>query len=203
MLYVQATFEKTGNLQYISHLDLQRAVTRLLLRTGLPIGFTEGFNPHPRLTFAQPLSIFQESLCEVMEFRLDQPEGQTEETVLHALCAASPEALRFTAVRFSERKMPKCTSARYELTYRTALSEAAFSALLNGAMPVVKKTKTKEVTLDLSPLLADKQVSAVEGGIRLCCTLPCGDAYLNPHMIAVFLGDRAEEVRVLRTQLHM
>ncbi|MBQ0092066.1 MAG: TIGR03936 family radical SAM-associated protein, partial [Clostridiales bacterium] len=69
MIYVFATFEKTGNLRYISHLDLQRAFTRLLLRSGLPVVFSEGFNPHPKLTFAQPLSIFQESVCEIAEFR--------------------------------------------------------------------------------------------------------------------------------------
>lgn len=201
MTYVFATFSKTGRLQYISHLDLQRAVTRLLLRTGLPIGFSEGFNPHPKLNFAQPLSIFQESLCEVMEFRLDGTDGLTEASVLDALRRCAPPELCFSAVQFSERKLPTCRAARYELTYRTALTAEQLQELLRGEMPVLKKTKTKEVTLDIAPLIRDAEVAPAEGGLRLSCTLPCGDGYLNPHFIAVFLGERAEECRVLRTKL--
>ena len=82
-MYVFAEFEKRGILRYISHLDLQRAMTRLLLRTDLPIVFSEGFNPHPKLTFAQPLSIFQESVCEIAVFRMDGPPP--EEKTLEAL----------------------------------------------------------------------------------------------------------------------
>ncbi|MBQ0110113.1 MAG: TIGR03936 family radical SAM-associated protein, partial [Clostridiales bacterium] len=54
----RVTFTKTGRLKYISHLDLQRAVTRLLLRSGIPIQWSEGFNPHPRINIALPLPIY-------------------------------------------------------------------------------------------------------------------------------------------------
>lgn len=199
MIYVFATFEKTGNLRYISHLDLQRAFTRLLLRSGLPVVFSEGFNPHPKLTFAQPLSIFQESVCEIAEFRLPEPTDERE--VLDALRAVSPEGLRFRKVEFSEKKLRPCVSARYELTFRTAMSAEEMKALFDGELPVVKKTKTREVTVDIAPLVREKTFEDVEGGVRMTCLLPCGNDYLNPNYLSQTLGDRVCTVKILRTEL--
>ena len=54
---IRIRFEKTGRARYISHLDLTRAMTRAVRRAGLPIWYTEGFNKHPYLTFAAPLSL--------------------------------------------------------------------------------------------------------------------------------------------------
>ncbi len=205
MIYVDATFEKTGNLQYISHLDLQRAVTRLLLRTQLPICYSEGFNPHPKLTFAQPLSIFQESLCERLEFRMQETPSQplpSQQQTLEALQAVSPsDGLRFTAVRFSERKLPPCTAAAYTLTFQTALSEPEFCALFDGELTVLKKTKTQETLLDIAPLIRQKTVRECEGGFALSCVLSCGDRYLNPNYLAIAVQDSAKIRRILRTEL--
>ncbi len=200
MKYVFATFQKTGNLRYISHLDLQRAFTRLLLRTELPIRFSEGFNPHPKLMFAQPLSLFQESLCEVAEFRLED-ECPNEEETLARLRAASPEGLTFVSVKYSQTKLPPCKAAYYELTFETVLSVAEFAPLFEGEMPVVKKTKTQEKTVDIAPLITEKSFEQTASGIRLTCKLPCGNDYLNPSYIEAFLGDRITDMRVLRTKL--
>lgn len=199
MVYVFVSFEKTGNLRYISHLDLQRAFTRLLLRSGLPVVFSEGFNPHPKLTFAQPLSIFQESLCEVAEFRL--PEEMPEERVLSALQSVSPDGLLFTSVRFSERKLPVCKAASYEITFRTEMSPEEMETLFSRPMPVLRKTKTRQVETDIAPLVKKKVFAKTEDGVKLTCVLPCGGDYMNPNYISAFLGDRAETVRVLRLQL--
>lgn len=202
MIYVFATFTKTGNLKYISHLDLHRAMTRLLLRSGLPIRFSEGFNPHPKLTFAQPLSLFQASLCEVAEFRLEEGASCPDEAeALEKLRAVEPEGMHFLQVTYSERKLPVCKAARYELTFRTDLDKDAFASLFEGEMLVLKKTKTKEITLDISPLIGEKQFSAIDGGVLFRCVLPCGNEYLNPSYVEAFLGDRITEMQVLRTEL--
>ena len=63
-------FKKVGSLQYISHLDLVRAMHKIIVRAGLPLWYTEGFNPKPKMIFAAPLSIGTESVCEFMDLRL-------------------------------------------------------------------------------------------------------------------------------------
>lgn len=198
-MYVFASFEKTGNLRYISHLDLQRSLTRLLMRTSLPIVYSEGFNPHPRLTFAQPLSIFQESICEIAEFRLIDPPCENE--VLRELQNNAPEGLLFTKVVFSEKKLSPCTAARYEITIRSELSGQELEGLFEGPMPVLKKTKTSESVVDISEMVREKEWIWTDGNACLRCVLPCGNQTLNPSYIGKFLEGKAEVVRILRTEL--
>ena len=84
---VRMSFEKTGMAKFISHLDTVRCITRAMKRACVPIWFTEGFNPHAFLTFAMPLSLGFESLCETVDFRL------MEETDLNELAERINNAL--------------------------------------------------------------------------------------------------------------
>ena len=67
---IRFKFKKVGSLQYISHLDLVRTMHKIVVRSGLPLKYTEGFNPKPKMVFAAPLSIGTESMCEFMDVRL-------------------------------------------------------------------------------------------------------------------------------------
>lgn len=70
MREVRLRFSKTGRLKYISHLDINRAMSRALKRAGIPLWYTEGFNPHPYMSFSLPLSLGVESLCESVDLRI-------------------------------------------------------------------------------------------------------------------------------------
>ena len=63
-------FSKTGRAKYISHLDLMRTFQRAFARAGIAIKHTEGFNPHPFVSIALPLSVGYSSQCEILEFGL-------------------------------------------------------------------------------------------------------------------------------------
>ena len=67
MRNVRIRFSKTGRARYISHLDLSRVMQRSLRRAGIPLWYTEGFNRHPYVTFAAPLSLGFEGLQETMD----------------------------------------------------------------------------------------------------------------------------------------
>ena len=69
---------KDGALRYISHLDFVRTMTKVLMRSGLPLWFTLGFNPIPKITFAAPLSVFMDSDCELMDVRMNTPVSPEE-----------------------------------------------------------------------------------------------------------------------------
>lgn len=70
MREVRLRFSKTGRLKYISHLDINRAMSRALKRAQIPLWYTEGFNPHPYMSFSLPLSLGVESLCESVDLRI-------------------------------------------------------------------------------------------------------------------------------------
>lgn len=63
-------FSKTGRAVYISHLDLMRTVTRAFMRAECKLKYSEGFNPHPNISIALPLSVGCESVCEIMDFKM-------------------------------------------------------------------------------------------------------------------------------------
>ena len=79
MINVRVFYTKTGRARFISHLDMMRFMTRALKRSGLPVWYTEGFNRHIYTTFALPLSLGFESMCEFMDFRLLPDEFDMEE----------------------------------------------------------------------------------------------------------------------------
>ena len=75
---VRIRFVKKGNLQYVSHLDLQRTLHRVLIRAGIPMWYTKGFNPHPKISFGYPLSIGTESMCEFLDMRIEREISMQE-----------------------------------------------------------------------------------------------------------------------------
>ena len=64
-------FQKTNLMVYISHLDIQRLFRRTIKSCGYKIIYSQGFNPHPKMSIAQPLSLGYEGLEEYMEVELD------------------------------------------------------------------------------------------------------------------------------------
>ena len=85
-------FYKVGDMQFISHLDLQRFMKRAFVRSGLPIWFSEGFNPHPKMVFSTPLSIGIQSECEFADIKMTAPV--TPAQVVDALNPCMPDTLQ-------------------------------------------------------------------------------------------------------------
>ena len=67
---IRVFFEKKDRAIYISHLDLLRTMQRALKRSGLPVWYSEGFNPRIYLNFPLALALGVESSCEIMDFPL-------------------------------------------------------------------------------------------------------------------------------------
>ena len=71
-------FGKNDRLRFVSHLDLQRFFQRALNRTGLPIAYSQGFNPHPVMSFGSALAVGWTSAYEILDFKLAVPMGSAE-----------------------------------------------------------------------------------------------------------------------------
>ena len=138
MREVRIRFRKTGRARYISHLDLTRAMTRAVRRAGLPIWYTEGFNKHPYLTFAAPLSLGFEGLAESMDLRL--LEDVPEDEIVRRLNAVLPEGLVAVSAAEPVHKAGELETARYRLTFTGELSQMA-AFLAQDAILVEKRTK--------------------------------------------------------------
>lgn len=111
---IRLVFSKTGRARYISHLDLNRAMIRAIRRAALPIWYTEGFNRHPYVTFAAPLSLGYEGERETMDLRLQEPMDLEE--LVRRLNGAMPEGLRILSAAPAVMKAGEAVLARYRLS---------------------------------------------------------------------------------------
>src|SRR5699024_2689564 len=149
---VRIFFEKCGEAAYISLLDLQRVFHRMLKISGLPVWYTQGFNPHIYLSFSCPLSLGQESLCESCEVKT---EAETIDAAAwqSALQPLMPRGITVTKVAPAIEKVGEIETAAYQI-----LMPADSAPVIDGynnasGAEVVKKTKRGQKTLDLKQYL--------------------------------------------------
>lgn len=199
MADIHVTFTKMGRLQYISHLDLQRAIQRMLVRSGLPIVYSEGFNPHPRLNIVLPLSIYQEGEREMFEFKIDS-EVPVDEIKEKLQQSAFPE-MEIVEVVYAARK-PVSKTAVWRLELETDLSPEYIENALKGEMLVTKRSKKGEKLVDISPQVKFISAESAEYGAVLRVELPAANSdYLNPAYIAAFFGDKVNLLRTVRENI--
>jgi len=96
MREIRLRFSKTGRAKYISHLDINRAFSRAFSRSEIHLWFTEGFNPHPFMSFSLPLSLGVESLCENVDIRILDDMDNAE--IMRRMNESLPEGIRIVDV---------------------------------------------------------------------------------------------------------
>lgn len=212
---VRIRFEKTGKLQYISHLDLHRTFCRLLVRKGVPVWYSEGFTPHPRLVFATPLSIGAESLCEYVDVFVEGSRETVDPDVIRwKLTESDIEGLKITAVYFPETKFSTITHSTYTVRIRTANANAELAALCEATLreaplTVCKRTKSGEKDVDISAQIRSVAVTFDKECLVLEACLSADSAgFLNPEYLVKVLKEKCsilsgdpteEEYSILRT----
>lgn len=91
-------FTKENYLKYISHHDLMRLFERTFRRANIPIKYSEGFNPQPKLSIANPLALGIASCSEYMDIQLQ--EKMPEEVFINKANAQLPEGIRIIKVKY-------------------------------------------------------------------------------------------------------
>lgn len=184
-------FKKTGDLQYISHLDLVRTMHKIIVRANLPLWYTEGFNPKPKLIFAAPLSIGTQSEVEFVDIRVTEPISP--EAVKESLNRNLTENMQVKEVYYPESKLTDLRWLSYDFSVKTegadaALAEKCRSVLLGERVMIEKKNKKGElVEVDVRPLIKSASVGFVDGLIKIYAVLSADASnFLNPeHIIKV------------------
>lgn len=191
---LRVKFCKVGELQYISHLDLVRTMMKIIVRAKLPLWYTEGFNPKPKLTFAAPLSIGTESVCEFMDIRLT--EKIDPQKAMDALNANMTLQMQASEAYYPENKMTALRWLSYEISVNTAgmsdeLAERCRLALNSDTLPILKKTKSGETTVDIKPLVKSSDVRFDGEKILINCVLSAdASAFLNPEYVVKVLRQK-------------
>lgn len=192
MIKIRAVFEKKGRAKYISHLDLNRCMQRVFKRSGLPVWYTEGFNPHIYINFALPLSLGYESSVEIMDFNLTQ-EISFEE-ITERLNKAMPEGLKILKVYAPETKHTQIRFADFKIIFSSDIAGSFKSFMQQEKINTIKKTKRGEKEIDLKP---DINVILADGN-KLVLRLPAGnEKNINPSLVTdLFLPYCADEPEI-------
>ena len=182
-------FKKVGSLQYISHLDLVRTMSKIITRAKLPLWYTEGFNPKPKMIFAAPLSIGTESVCEFLDIRLvdDIPTDE----VKARLNANMTDEMQVIEAYYTEEKLTDLKWLAYSIDITTdgasaELADACQRTLLGEKVLVAKKAKPREEApvVDIRPLIKDISTEYRDGVIHIDATLSAdASSFLNPEYV--------------------
>ncbi len=186
---VRIRFVKKGNLQYVSHLDLQRTLHRVLIRAGIPMWYTKGFNPHPKISFGYPLSIGTESMCEFLDMRIER-EISMQEIMEQMNCELTDEMYVYDVyeaktdandVAFADYTVRICTTGG-----SPAQAGKIAAVLARDELYMTKKTKSGEKEINLIPLIDHSKIGWCDEckSVVMDLRLATGSAQnLNPELL--------------------
>ena len=191
-------FEKTGRAVYISHLDLMKMMQRAFSRAELPLKYSEGFNPHPQISIALPLSVGTGSVCELMDFKLDCDADLSE--IPERLTAVLPEGIKVTAAYEAERKCAEikwlAVKGVFEYDDRDAevSTERLRAFFAADEIVITKKTKRGMGETDIKPAIRSIAFAAADGAVEVSAVISAQEPTLNPDLIADALRQLAPEL---------
>lgn len=181
---IRIKFEKIGKLQFISHLDLCRTMKTAMIRACIPIWYSEGFNPRPKMVFALPLSIGTESICEYMDIKIT--EELQPEKILNQLNNATSCELNITDVYTPLMKFNEIVWAEYIIKFNN-LNISNAEVMFESPFTIVKRSKNSEKKIDILPLIKRYEIS--DDMIKVLLSAE-SSSYLNPEYIASAVSSR-------------
>ena len=199
-------YEIKGPLSFLSHLEIMRLWQRAALRSGLPVAWSEGFNPRPRISLGPARGVGIEGEKEYLdiEFRREIDTGELLES-LNDILPEGVRALSFRDLGEGEKRL------------EAVINEAVYRVRFNGGVPAdleekiaaflagehcffVRKSPKGEKEIDLRAYVSDMEVC--DGGFRLDVSLGNGGSLRVAELLTVFdYWDIIKDIKIERTGL--
>lgn len=188
------TFSKMGTICYISHLDLMRMFRRTFKKAGIRLVYSQGFNPHPKMGFAQPLSLGYWGLREMMEFETVE-EYDTEE-LSKTIASLMPDGIEIIDCRplVGIRKTLAAAAAAAEYIIAIPVTEPIGMTgqdvkdkyMGQDSIITLKKQKKKKepVEVDIKPMIRSIEFTPEEETLFVSAVLDSGSvSNLSPELV--------------------
>jgi radical SAM-linked protein len=198
---IRITFAKLGALRYTGHLDLHKLWERAARRAELPLAYSQGFHPQPKMNIAAALPLGFSSRCEVLDMRLEHEiplDGLREK-----LQGTLPTGIQVTDVESIDERAPTLQTQVVSAEYEVSLAEAGFGSEVKrkiesvlGSESIVRTRRGKEY--DLRPLI--EALDLLDGKILMKLAAREG-ATGRPEEVLDMLGIAFEDTRIERTRL--
>jgi len=201
----RARFTKAGNVRYLGHLDFSRTMMRAFRRARVPLSYSQGFNPKPRVAFGPALPLGVASEGEYVDLELTRLVDPDE--TLATLNAELPTGVRFDSMREIGRSVPALSEAIRSARYRIhtgeglALEEDLRTFRARGSVEILREKKGKRSVLKLDDALLGIETVASDT-LRMTLALGGEGASVRPdEVLRSVFGERAERMRVVREEM--
>jgi radical SAM-linked protein len=199
---IRITFTKQGALRYTGHLDLHKSWERAARRAELPLAYSQGFHPQPKMNMAAALPLGFSSRCEVMDMKLEHDIPLSD--LATRLNATLPAGLQVVDVEQVDERAPalqtQVASAEYELILTEAVDGSALKRKIDSVMEsesILRERRGK--TYDLRPLV--ETLSILDNNKIFVRLAAREGATGRPEEVLDVLGIAFEETRIERTRL--
>lgn len=185
-------FYKEGYIKYTSHLDMLRLFKRSFKRVGIKLQYSQGFNPHPKLSFAQPLSLGYSSSSEYLEF--DTVESYSITDITNKLNSVMPDGVGILScielaqngktlaalTEFGEYEILIPIQNQFDLAKAIDNYITQEHILINK----IQRKSGKEVELDIRPMICSMKGEVNDNYITLTIKIHAGSvSNLNPELV--------------------
>ena len=191
MKSVRIIYKKKSLLKFVSHLDMNRFMTRVLRRTNIPFWYTEGFNTHLYINFALPLSLGFESDYEIMDLKLTD-DTYSFDKAKEELNRVMPEYIEIVSVASPWMKNAEIAFAEFcVLFHEKDFADTLEKLLAKGEILCEKKNKKGVVkTVNLAEKIKRFSTEQIDDKTVLNITLPAGSSEnINPVLLLDALRD--------------
>jgi radical SAM-linked protein len=185
-------FSKTGEAKFMSHLDLMATLQRALIRAGVKLRYTQGFNPHPSISIALPLSVGQSSFCELVDFKTENyllPDGLPQ--IINDVLPDGIEVLEaYTPLKkFDKISWIKVNGELYYDKMAPGVAEDLTCRFAVESIFVEKKSKRGVREIDIAPHISD--VCFTDGEpVTMSALLSAQEPSINPqNLMSALCGD--------------
>lgn len=211
---VRLKYARLDALRYTSHLEMHLVWERTLRRAGLPLAYSQGFNPRPRLHVASALPLGFLSRCEIADVWLNQEEQEAQndlDATAARIQAAAPPGLVITGCSIISLSQPalqtQVQSAEYLALPLDPLDEASLSAAVAALLEAAELPRERRgKPYNLRPLIQTLEIrpTSEEQSPGLCMRLEAREgATGRPEEVLLALGLDPAAFRVERIALHL
>ena len=203
---VRIFYRKKGRMKFVSHLDMNRFMTRLVNKGKIPVWFTEGFNQHAYFNFAVPLTLGFEGDYEILDLRIVDPDYSNEQLLADLNRVSIPD-IEFFKVEAPVFKMKEIAFAEFEVTFDSMSDDVAqkINKFFDRESIITQKTTKKGGTkdIDIAPLI--KKADLKDNMLTLILTAG-NENNLNPILVlkTMFETERLDPIyyTVKRTMIY-
>jgi len=206
---IRITFAKQGALRYTGQIDLHKLWERAARRAQLPLAYSKGFHPQPKINIAAALPLGFSSRCEVMDMKLEREiplEGLREK-----LQGTLPTGIQVLNLETADERAPalqtQVAAAEYEVTLTESIDRSELKRKVDSVLEsesIIRERRGKKY--DLRPLIEALTFSSLpmgeEQGVKVIMRLAAREgATGRPEEVLAVLDIPFEETRIERTRL--